>query len=116
MELKTFVTETLNQIIDGVKDAQKNSAQQGGEVNPPIFTRPDKGQDRLQHMDIASALVQEVSFDVAVTAVEGTQTKGGIGVFIGVVGLGSQGQSNTSTQSVSRIKFSVPIMLPSSKR
>ena len=116
MELKEFITATLTQIIDGVTAAQYDAAQQGGEINPPVFTRPDKGQDRLQHMDIASALIQEVSFDVAVTAVEGTQTKGGIGVFIGVVGLGSQGQSNTSTQSVSRIKFSVPIMLPPSKR
>jgi len=115
MELKTFVTETLNQIIDGVKEAQSHAAKHGAEVNPPVFTKPDKF-DRLQHRDVFSSLIQEVNFDVAVIASEGTQTKGGIGAFIGVVALGSQGQSEASNQSVSRIKFSVPISLPSSEK
>ena len=115
MELKIFITETLTQIIGGVKEAQSHAAKYGAEVNPPVFSKPDKF-DRLQHKDIWSSLIQEVNFDVAVTASEGTETKGGIGVFVGVIGLGSQGQSEKSNESVSRIKFSVPICLPPSEK
>jgi hypothetical protein len=54
----------------------------------------------------------DLEFDVAVTAQEGTATKGGIGVFAGAIGLGSQGQSTAANQTVSRIKFAVPVLLP----
>ena len=43
---------------------------------------------------------------------EGTQTKGGLGVAIGVVGLGSAGQSDSSKRSESRIRFRIPMLLP----
>ena len=56
--------------------------------------------------------IETIEFDVAVTVTEGTQTKGGIGVFMGAVGLGSQGQSSNQNASVTRIKFSVPLVLP----
>jgi small neutral amino acid transporter SnatA (MarC family) len=52
---------------------------------------------------------------VAVTATDGTKTKGGIGVFVGAVGLGSQGQSEELKQSMSKIKFTVPLALPISQ-
>jgi len=63
-------------------------------------------------VSIQGQLVQTVEFDVAVTATEGTDTKGGIGVVAGVFALGSQGQSSEEISAVSRIKFSVPITLP----
>lgn len=57
-------------------------------------------------------LLTNVEFDVAVTAEEAKGTKGGIGVFMGSVGLGAQGQSETKNTSLGRIKFSVPVSLP----
>ena len=56
--------------------------------------------------------MQAVKFDVAVTATEGTGTKGGIGVVAGVFALGSQEQSSAEVSAVSRLKFAVPIALP----
>jgi hypothetical protein len=53
----------------------------------------------LQDRD-TGAIAKEIEFDVAVTVIEGTQTKGGIGVFVGPIGIGSQGQSNVSNQSI----------------
>ena len=55
---------------------------------------------------------RSISFDVAVTAAEGTKTQGGIAVFTGVLGLGSKGQSEKSNETVNRIQFSVPVSLP----
>jgi len=57
-------------------------------------------------------LLSNVEFDVAVTAEKSEGTKGGIGVFVGSIGLGAQGKSDLKNQSVSRIKFSAPISLP----
>jgi len=112
MELRDFVAETLRQIIDGIKAAQEYSSDKGAKVNPKkLYFRTDQGSVKLQDRS-TGALVQEIDFDVAVTTTEGTQTKGGIGVFVGPIGLGSQGQSNVNNQSVSRIKFSVPLLLP----
>lgn len=56
--------------------------------------------------------VAMVEFDIALSEAKGTDTKGGIGVFLGAVGLGSQGASHGESSSNSRVKFSVPIVLP----
>ena len=59
--------------------------------------------------------VHTVEFDIAVTAVDGKETKGGIGIVVGAIGLGSQGRSEERNTSISRIKFKVPIAFPNSK-
>lgn len=106
MELREFVAETLKQIVEGVKDAQAAVKTKGGQINP----RLSSGSQKLR--TISSESVQMVEFDVALTIVEGKGTKGGIGVFVGPLGIGSQGQSSSENTSVSRIKFQVPITLP----
>jgi len=60
-------------------------------------------------------VVSFVEFDMAVTATEGKETKGGIGVVAGVFTLGSAGKSDAASGSESRIKFSVPLLLPTHK-
>jgi hypothetical protein len=57
-------------------------------------------------------VVQEIEFDVAVHATEGTETKGGIGIMVGAIGLGSQGKSQAGNASESRIRFTIPMVLP----
>jgi len=111
MKLNDFVTETLKKIIDGITDAQKYYSTKGGNVNPSGLTyRTNEGIQMWNYQTYQTA--QMIDFDSAVTTAEGTETKGGIGVFVGPLGLGSQGKSDASNTSVSRIKFSVPIFLP----
>ena len=50
---------------------------------------------------------QSISFDVAITAMKGAKTHGGVAVFAGAFGLGSKGQSERTDESVNRIQFSV---------
>ena len=111
MKLKDFVAETLKEIIDGVIEAQKHYSANGGVINSGDIEGPKVGTDR--HTGVP---LQSVEFDVAVTTTEGTETKGGIGVFVGPIGLGSQGKSDSANSSVSRIKFSIPVILPKGKR
>jgi len=114
MELRDFIEETLTQIVEGVKAAQGRAKDQGARVNPHLTTSADLAAK--QGILIASgSAAQLVQFDVAITVKEGTATKGGIGVALGVVALGSTGQSQAESASVSRVKFSVPLVLPDAR-
>lgn len=97
MDLKTFVSESLKQIIDGVEEAQLQS--KNSVINPAWRNEDGEGFH-----------IRVVEFDVAVTLEKKSGSKGGIGVWAGAVGLGSQGQSKSSDVSVSRIKFSVQVV------
>lgn len=55
---------------------------------------------------------QIIEFDIAVTASEGSEAKAGIGVFSGVIGLGTQAKMEGSNATLSRIKFSIPVLYP----
>ena len=110
MELNEFISQTIKEIFDGIKNVQSNYKTDNGSVNSDtISCNTDVwklwGKDTYQPAHL-------IEFDVAVTTTEGKGTKGGIGVFVGPVGLGSQGKSEISNTSYSRIKFSVPVFLP----
>ena len=112
IKLEDFVSETINQVISGVKTAQRYAEENNAKVNPHGLTfRTDQGEVLFWHSQTGQ-VAQNLDFGVAVTTVEGTATKGGVGVFVGPVGLGSQGQSHGTNTSESRIKFKVPILLP----
>jgi hypothetical protein len=99
MKLDEFISETLNQVIEGVAQAQKACSASNAVI-----------ADRS-----GSVETTQVEFDVALTVESGTKTKGGIGVVTGIVSLGSSGQSDNTKTAVNRIKFSVPVVLPTDK-
>jgi hypothetical protein len=109
MELQQFVAETLKQIVAGIVDAQ--SAMPSEVRVCPRWERNAVNKEDMVERGTGRR-VEEVAFDVAVTAHEGKETKGGVGVVAGVFALGSQGQSSATNQSITRIKFSVPVVLP----
>lgn len=98
MKLEDFISETLQQIINGVEKSQAATYKSLAIINP---------------VGRASQLsVQTVEFDVALSEMKSKKAKGVIGVFFPPVGVGSQGQSDTSNISTNRIRFSVPLILP----
>jgi len=112
MELKDFVSETLKQIIEGVKAAQEQTGQMGGKVSPSLIANPDLVGVVTEKQQQP---VQMVEFDVAVTEATGKGSKAGIGVFFGAIGAGAQGESQSSSTAMNRIKFSVPLLLPTGR-
>lgn len=108
MDLETFIAETLRQIVKGVKTAQQSEDCKGSYINPCGTVVTMKGDFHSSTPPKA----RNIEFDVAVTAVEGTEKKSGIGVVTGVFGIGGQAASNVTNSSVSRIKFDVPVILP----
>lgn len=114
MELREFVSRTLIDIAGGVQDAQKVASDSGARFNPKlrnVFTGSTSAGAVLGWSQNDGHAVLLAEFDVAVTATEGTQTQGGIGVVGGLVNLGSKGQSDQASAQASRIKFCVPFVL-----
>ncbi|MEJ2440075.1 MAG: hypothetical protein P8Z72_10470 [Gammaproteobacteria bacterium] len=111
MDLKEFISETMIQIISGVVEAQEQEKTIGGTVSPRLTAGSEFG---AQHgfLRAEGGAAQIVQFDVALTAKEGSGSKGGIGIVSGIVSLGTSGQSQEENASVSRVKFSVPLILP----
>jgi len=111
MKLKEFINAALSEIVEGVAVARTEVEKFGATV----------GSDRVYgYLQDAKVItdghgrpITYVEFDIALAEASATDTKGGIGVFLGSVGLGSQGASHGETSSHSRIKFSVPIVFPS---
>ena len=116
MELRDFIRESLIQIVRGVAEAKDALVKSNstGSISPLLRTSWATLESMGVLLTEAGAPVQTVEFDVSVTATEGTGTKGGIGVVVGILALGSQGQSSESSANTSRLKFSVPLSLPTS--
>jgi hypothetical protein len=111
MKLQDFISGTLKELMDGVKNAQKYAAVSGGAINPKGLVYLKESSGVVQHRE-TSRIGQEIEFDIEVTASEEKKTKGGAGVLISIVGLGVQGQSGAENRSVNRIKFKVPVIFP----
>ena len=109
MELHEFVRETLAQIVRGVSDAQAATSKYGAEIAPPKSRMYGNTREVLYTDE---GVIEAVAFDVAVTVATGTASKGGVGVFVAPIALGARGESNEQDMTVSRIRFSVPLTLP----
>ena len=106
VELKDFISETLSQIVSGVRNAQDMLTE-----NEPNAAVAPTGQGTKDE----TLLNQMVEFDIAVAAESGKKTSGGIGIIVGAINLGSTGKSSSEQSSTNRVKFSVPIHLPGQK-
>lgn len=108
MNLEDFIKTALTEIVTGVAVARTEIQKHGGNAGSiPAF-----GDVNGVKIDRQGRQIHLVEFDIALADASGTDTKGGIGVFLGSVGLGSQAASRGETASTSRIKFSVPLVLP----
>src|SRR5262249_18048030 len=103
ISLKEFVAEAIAQISEGVVEAQKRVKELNGTVNPTNVNIGPKVREEHCFTSKSDGLnvVQPVSFDVAVTAEESKDKKGGVGVAVGIFSLGAGGHSDTKSSSAS---------------
>ena len=111
MELKEFIEKTLLQVIQGVKSAQSKASELGAVVSP-LGMRTQNKDLYILIMQGCSMPLGKIEFEAALTKSESEGGKSGIGVFLGGVGFGGQSDSTTQNHSMTKIKFSVPILLP----
>ena len=115
MELKDFIKETLVQIVDGVAEAREIISKKNAEINP-VGGHFDQKKLEGRRWSFEEGITEIVKFDVALTNSEASGAKGGIGVFLGAFGVGSQANFDSGSSSLSRIQFQIPILLPPGKK
>lgn len=113
MELQEFIKTAISEIVAGVAEASELCEAHGGRAGSMQLYGYVK--DNKVMTDEDERPVTTVEFDIALTEGSSKDTKGGIGVYLGAVGLGSQGASHGETSTHSRIKFTVPVVLPNAK-
>lgn len=111
MKLDDFVSETLKQVIKGVVAAQAFGNTQNAKVNPITarFHSSTQGQSFCHETGVP---LQHVAFDVAVTVTEEQTSTGDGEMTVGSISVSPTGSSSTQNSSISRIKFEVPVLLP----
>lgn len=103
MDLKDFIRETLLQIQRGIGEAQKELHGTYLGVISPIF----KPIDDLTENDL-----EWVDFDVAVTVTESKDRDAGGKLNVAAISLVGSSKRSHETESISRVKFRVPIVPP----
>lgn len=112
MELKEFIKTTITQISQGIIEAQEELDGNDMIVNPSGLATNSNG-DKYLRTD-GWRYVQNIEINVGVTAIEKEGEKAGIGIVTGILSGGAQASSDNSNQTVSTIRFDIPVALPSS--
>lgn len=123
MELKDFIKEVIKDISESIVDSNKDLESIGTQVNPKnvhpvvvdareniyghLLKEDEKGEYRRP--------VHLVNFDIAVASTVKKDGKEGIGVNVAGIKLGKGGGHGSEDNTSSRIKFGIPIALPTSK-
>lgn len=116
IDLKTFVAQTLIQIVEGVQEADKSLGGDGLIVNPTLqralYNNKTSTHGGKLHETNRTGMAQMIDFDVAITASDSSAKEAGGGIGIYVVKAGVSHNSASQQQSVSHVKFFVPLALP----
>lgn len=107
MKLSEFVKETLAQIIQGVADVRDFAKENGALID--YGRRSASSQKELENY------YQNVEFDIALTTTDTKEGEAKAGLIVAGLGAGLRGKAEASNQSYSRVKFSIPLCLPTHK-
>ncbi len=115
MDLEEFVSSALTQTARGIRKAQSDAADTGAWINPAgRMGGPEPGSTIEVDENILSRL-DNVQFDVAVTASDEQRADAKAGLKIAVLGgLGASGGVSYQNTAVSRVQFRVPVVWPGS--
>lgn len=111
MDLKEFTKQTLLQIVEGAHEANNALASSSARV---LIEAPRHAKKYIYNSSDVAINVIDVDFDVAITATETEGANGGGGIKVmGVFNAGGEIESRTENQTVSRVKYTIPLVLGS---
>ncbi|QNK78180.1 hypothetical protein H7F37_03600 [Winogradskyella sp. PAMC22761] len=116
MELDKFISNSLKSLIKGIKDAQDFAKENEARINPHIGDW-DFGREQttyIKNKDGAVA-VSKIDFDIAVAVSNTQETDGEGGINVYALKLGTKLSDIEKNETVSRIKFTLNVALPSSE-
>ena len=108
MELKEFIKTAITDITEAVSELQ-SELNNGAIVNP---TLPNPIALKTLTVDDEIRPIEQLAFDVAVTATEASGIDGSAKAGISIFGAKIGTESSAKTENASRLTFSVPIVFP----
>jgi hypothetical protein len=108
MELKDFIKTAITDITEAVSEL-KGSLDNGTVINPTIM-QGEHGKSVLVENEVR--VIERLNFDIAVTATEVTELNGKVKAGISVFGAKVGAENEERVENVSRITFSIPLVLP----
>ena len=121
MDLKDFIKEAIRDISEAINESNHELSELGVLTNPEKVSL-DKRDDIYGHVyhqpsnQSTTRPVHLLSFDVAVSSTKKENGKEGIGVKVVGISLGKENEKNGEQNSLSRLKFELPIAFPTSKK
>ena len=117
MELSEFVANTLLQICQGVATAHQKLQPDHGEINPPVNSTSLRGSGLFDGPNAQDdTAICPVHFDIALTVAQENRGGGGAKIQVVAIKVGAEAAVSSSTSSVHRVQFAVPVQFPSKKR
>ena len=117
VELQDFVQTTLARIIEGAAKAQNDADEYDAHINPPVsLTTKELATQGIPVTKMANGEIRPVTmieFDVAVSAEASEAQQAGFMVTVAALVGGMKDTTESSDSQTQRIKFSVPVLLPS---
>lgn len=112
MNLKTFIKESIEQIAAAVNEINENENKPAGLiVNPKnldIQTKDSLREGRIIEKGVCYRKVEFLDFDIALQVSDSGKGEGKLGISVASL----SGKVDHTKSSESRIKFSIPVMLP----
>ena len=114
MDLKEFTKQTLIQIVEGAASANDELANYDSYIP---YTNIGNSKSAYSYDENRVArLIVNVDFDVAITATESESANGGASLKVAsLLNIGGGGETKTENQTVSRIKYTLPLVLAKNK-
>jgi len=115
MDLKQFITETVQSIVDATWELQirYDHSLEGTVINPPV-SASNQLLYQVENAAHSYRRIEIIEFDVAVSASEASDSGGKAGLRVWAAEVGVDGKKNSTSEKVSRVKFTIPIALSQS--
>ncbi len=119
MELKDFIKQSIIEISEAVQESNEYFI--GNNIN--AFVNPeniyessnDKRAYTMPESNSETRYIENIDFDVAVTTSGEISGEAKAGIKIASLQLGGGGSVTDTQQNISRMKFTVPVCLPTGK-
>jgi hypothetical protein len=108
MELKEFIETTIMQLVEGINTANKEVQKHGAYINPRCVNRLNE----IAKINNNDYPISNIDFEVSLIQLNSEEKKKGIGVNLKGFNFDNNGKNSQNQQSATSIKFSIPIIFP----
>ena len=114
MELRDFISDAIEQIAQGIKEASNKCKELGVIVNPDVTVGENGDYSIPKHPSQINIVrrVQILKIDVAVTVQNSTENNAGGKFSVSVLVFGGKHTSGNANIRENRLQFSIPVCFP----